>query len=554
MSERRAAVIGQGPAGSAIAAALARGGAQAVLAGASGPVPPGCALVIEATPGGLEEKGARLRRLGGLTGEETVLAASAGTLSIAALGAASGCPERVLCLHFRHPAPCSQLVEVAAGPLTGEAAVQAAAAFLKEAGLTPVLVKDSPGLILDRLFVPFLNDCIRLVESGYAAPADLDAGVQLGLGHKTGPLRLLDIQGLDAHRAAALSLCAQLGDPRYAPPPLVERMIAAGRLGMKAGRGFYAYQRPSELGDAEALPQAAGARDLSAGLALAEGVRKVGVVGLGTMGSGIAQVCAAAGLEVSAVEVSPAALEAGLGRVQRNLTGAVQRGKLSEGGKEAVLERLRGSTQLESLADCGLIIEAAVENLDLKLDLFKKLGSIAKEEAILATNTSCLPVTAMAAQTRHPGRVLGLHFFNPPFAMRLVEVIEAQQTDPGTAAFGLAFCQRLGKTPIPVRDRPGFLVNRLVVPFLNHAAQLYDEGLAPRETLDLAVSEGLGHPMGPLTLLDLIGVDVQTFVADAMARELYEPRFGPPPLLRRMTSAGWLGRKSGRGFYEYGEK
>jgi 3-hydroxybutyryl-CoA dehydrogenase len=554
MSERRAAVIGQGPAGSAIAAALARGGVEAALVGASGPVPPGCALVIEAAPGGLEEKGARLRRLGGLTSEETVLAASAGTLSAAALGAASGCPERVLCLHFRHPAPHSQLVEVAAGPLTGEAAVRAATAFLKEAGLTPVPAKDSPGLILDRLCVPFLNDCVRLVESGYAAPADLDAGVQLGLGHKTGPLRLLDIRGLDAHREAALSLCAQLGDPRYAPPPLVERMVAAGRLGMKAGRGFYAYQQPSEQGDAEALPEAAGGRDLSAGLALAEGVRRVGVVGLGTMGSGIAQVCATSGLGVSAVEVSPAALEAGLGRVRKNLAGAVQRGKMDEGEKEAILGRLRGSTELESLADCDLIIEAAVENLELKLDLFKRLGSVAGEEAILATNTSCLPVTAMAAQTRRPERVLGLHFFNPPFAMRLVEVVEAQQTGPAIAAFGLAFCQRLGKTPIPVRDRPGFLVNRLVVPFLNHAAQLYDEGLADRETLDLAVLEGLGHPMGPLALIDLVGVDVQTFVADAMARELYEPRFGPPPLLRRMTSAGWLGRKSGRGFYEYGKK
>ena len=554
MSERRAAVIGQGPAGSAIAAALARGGVEAALAGASGPLPPGCALVIEALPGGLAERGARLRRLAGLTGEETVLASAAGALSIASLGEASGCPERILGMYFRHPAPYSQLVEVAPGPLTSEGAVQAATAFLKEAGLTPTVVKDSPGLILNRLSVPFLNDCIRLVESGYAAPAGLDAGVQLGLGHKTGPLRLLDIQGLDAHRETALSLFEQLGDPRYAPPPLAGRMIAAGRLGMKTGRGFYTYKQPSELGDAEAAPEAAGARDLSAGLALADRIRSVGVIGLGTMGSGIAQVCAVAGYEVSAVEVNAAALEAGLGRVRANLAGAVQRGKMSEGGKAAVLGRLAGGTALESLGGCDLIIEAAVEDLDLKLGLFKRLGGIAKGGAIIASNTSCLPVTAMAAQTKHPGRVLGLHFFNPPYAMRLVEVVEAQQTASETAAFGLAFCQRLGKTPIPVKDRPGFLVNRLVVPFLNHAAQLYDEGLADRETLDLAVSQGLGHPMGPLTLIDLVGVDVQTFVADAMARELYEPRFGPPPLLRRMTSAGWLGRKSGRGFYEYAKK
>ncbi|MBI3007069.1 MAG: 3-hydroxyacyl-CoA dehydrogenase family protein [candidate division NC10 bacterium] len=548
MSETHAAVIGEG---SAISAALTQGGVRVTLAGAGDPIPPGCALAIEALPGGLAEKGALLRRLAGLTEDGTVLATSTGTLSAAALGAASGCPERVVALHFRHPAPFSGLVEVAPGPLTGEGTVQAAVAFLKGAGLAPLVVKDTPGFILNRLFVPFLNDCIRLVESGYATSSDIDVGVQLGLGYKMGPMRLLDIQGLDRHREAALSLFEQLGDPRYAPPPLADRMIASGRLGMKSGRGFFTYQRPSDQGDAEALPEAAGARDLSAGTALAEGIRRVGVIGLGAMGSGIAQVCATSGLEVSAVEVNAQALEAGLGRVQKNLADAVQRGKMQEAEKEATLGRLRGSADLESLAGCDLVIEAAVENLDLKLDIFKRLGGVAGEEAILATNTSCLPVTAMAAQTRRPGRVLGLHFFNPPYAMRLVEVIEAQQTEPEIAAFGLAFCRRLGKISIPVKDRPGFLVNRLVVPFLNHAAQLYDEGLAPRETLDQAVREGLGHPMGPLTLSDLVGVDVLTFVAEAMARELYEPRFGPPPLLSRMTAAGWLGRKSGRGFYGY---
>ena len=164
-----------------------------------------------------------------------------------------------------------------------------------------------------------------------------------------------------------------------------------------------------------------------------------------------------------------------------------------------------------------------------------------------------LSVTAMAAKAKYPERVLGLHFFNPPYAMRLVEVIQAVQTAPEILEFGVAFCQRIGKTPVPVKDRPGFLVNRLLVPYLNHAAQAFDDRLADRETMDKAIHMGLGHPMGPLTLLDLVGIDVQAFVADAIAGELGEARFFAPPILRRMTSANWLGRKTGRGFYDYGE-
>lgn len=510
-----------------------------------------CDLVIEAITEDREAKNGLLLRLDAVLNEDAIIASNTSTLSISHMGAASGRPSKTIGAHFCLPAALNRLVEVAPGLLTSEETLRATTAFLEDVGQTPVVVKDAPGFVLNYFLVAFQNDCIRLVESGYTNPADLDAGVRLGLGYRMGPMRLLDIEGLDIHRTVSLSMYEQLKDPRYIPPPLVDRMIDAGRLGAKTGRGFYKYESAGMFGVAEPREEAERARDESPGQPLADAVRKVGVIGVGAMGSGIAQVCVSSGLEVAAVEVSAPALEAGLNRIRRNLEGAVKRGKMDEAQKEETLARLSGATNLGALADCDLIVEAIVENLDAKLELFGKLGGVAKEGAVIASNTSCLSVTAMAARTKIPERVLGLHFFNPPYAMRLVEVIEAVQTAPDIMGFGAAFCRRIGKTPIPVKDRPGFLVNRLLVPYLNHAAQAFDDGLADRESIDKAISMGLGHPMGPLTLIDLVGADVQTFVADSMAEELGEARFYAPPILRRMTAAGWLGRKTGKGFYEY---
>ena len=511
----------------------------------------GCGLVIEAITEDREAKNGLLRRLDAVLNEDAIIASNTSTLAISHMGAASGRPSKTIGAHFCLPAALNRLVEVAPGLLTSEETLLETIAFLEDVGQTPVVVKDAPGFVLNYFLVAFQNDCIRLIESGYTNPADLDAGVRLGLGYRMGPMRLLDIEGLDIHRTVSLSMYEQLKDPRYIPPPLVDRMIDAGRLGAKTGRGFYKYESAGMFGVAEPQEEAEQARDESPGQPLADAVRKVGVIGVGAMGSGIAQVCVSSGLEVAAVEVSAPALEAGLNRIRRNLEGAVKRGKMDEAQKEETLARLSGATDLGALADCDLIVEAIVENLDAKLELFGKLGGVAKEGAVIASNTSCLSVTAMAARTKAPERVLGLHFFNPPYAMRLVEVIEAVQTAPEIMGFGAAFCRRIGKTPIPVKDRPGFLVNRLLVPYLNHAAQAFDDGLADRESMDKAISTGLGHPMGPLTLIDLVGADVQTFVADSMAEELGEARFYAPPILRRMTAAGWLGRKTGKGFYEY---
>ncbi len=513
-----------------------------------------CNLVIEAINEDRGEKNALLRKLDAILDENAILASNTSTLSITNMGAASGRPEKTVGTHFCLPAALNKLVEVAPGLLTSEGTLAATTDFLEKVGQTPVRVKDTPGFILNYFLVPFQNDCIRLIEAGYTTAADIDTGLRLGLGYKMGIMRLLDIEGLDIHRTVSLSLYDQLKDPRYIPPPLADRMIGAGHLGAKTGKGFYDYDKPGVFGVAESKPEEGAARDVSRGKPLSDAVRKVGVIGLGTMGSGIAQVCVTAGLEVVGVEANEEVLEAGLSRIRKNLDGAVKRGKMDEAARQQAVDRMRGGRDLSELADCDLIIEVVVENIGVKLDIFEKLESIAKKDAIFASNTSCLSVTAMAARTKRPERVLGLHFFNPPYAMPLVEVVEAVQTAPEILEFGIAFCQRIGKTPVPVKDRPGFLVNRLLVPYLNQAAQAFDDGLADRETFDKAIHMGLGHPMGPLTLLDLVGLDVQKFVADAMAEELGEARFVAPPLISRMVSANWLGRKTGRGFYGYAPK
>lgn len=281
-------------------------------------------------------------------------------------------------------------------------------------------------------------------------------------------------------------------------------------------------------------------------------IRRVGVVGCGLMGSGIAQVTAQAGYPTTVVEASAELLERGLGVVRRSLDGLVARGKLTEVERDQVWSRLRGTVRLEDLADADLVIEAVTEDVGLKKDTFARLDRICPPHAILATNTSSCTVIELAAATGRASRVLGLHFFNPAPVMKLVEVVRTLLTDEEVFRTARAFAESLGKTPVAVRDSTGFVVNRLLVPYLLDAIRALEAGVASREDIDQAMKLGCGHPMGPFQLLDLVGLDTTLAVAEVMFQEFREPRFAPPPLLRRMVLAGHLGRKSGRGFYDYG--
>src|SRR5919204_2621616 len=270
------------------------------------------------------------------------------------------------------------------------------------------------------------------------------------------------------------------------------------------------------------------------------------------MGSGIIQVSAQAGYSVLFVEANDELVKRGLGRLKDTLEGLASRGKLDAKVKDDTLGRIAGTTRLEDLKACDLVIEAMTENQTLKNETFAKLDRIAAPHAILASNTSSCNVTALAAATKRPGQVLGMHFFNPVPLMKLVEVVRTILTDEAAARTATEFVRSVGKVPVQAKDATAFIVNRLLVPYLLDAIRVYEGGLASLEDIDQAMKLGCGYPMGPFTLLDLVGLDTAMFVAEVMFEEFREPRYAPPALLKRMVLAGHLGRKTGRGFYTYG--
>jgi len=280
-------------------------------------------------------------------------------------------------------------------------------------------------------------------------------------------------------------------------------------------------------------------------------IRKVGVVGCGLMGSGIAHVSAQAGFATVVREISQPLLEKGMGAIRKFLQGGVEKGKLAAADMEKTLANLKGTVRLEDLADCDLVVEAAAESLSLKKELFAELDRTCKPEALLASNTSSLSITELATATRRPGRFLGLHFFNPVPLMKLVEVVKTLETTAETLNDASAWCRAIGKTVVTVGDSTGFVVNRLLVPYMLDAIRAYEQGLASRDDIDNAMKLGCGYPMGPLLLGDYVGLDTTHSIAQIMFEEFKEPRFAAPPLLKRMVLAGRNGRKSGRGFYDW---
>ncbi len=283
-------------------------------------------------------------------------------------------------------------------------------------------------------------------------------------------------------------------------------------------------------------------------------ITNVGVIGCGLMGGGIVQVSAQAGFHVLFVEANDELVKRGLARLRETLEGLVAKGKLDAKAKDDALARIAGTTRLDDLKACDLVVEAMTENQPLKNETFATLDRICPPHAILATNTSSCNVTAMAAATKRPGQVLGLHFFNPVPLMKLVEVVRTILTHEATVTAATEWVGAVGKTPVQAKDSTAFIVNRLLVPYLLDAIRVYEGGLATLEDIDAAMKLGCGYPMGPFTLLDLVGLDTTMYVAEVMFEEFREPRYAPPPLLKRMVMAGQLGRKSGKGFYTYAVK
>jgi 3-hydroxybutyryl-CoA dehydrogenase len=283
-------------------------------------------------------------------------------------------------------------------------------------------------------------------------------------------------------------------------------------------------------------------------------LKNIGVIGCGLMGSGIVQVAAQSGFQVLFVEASDELVKRGLERLRQTLDGLVAKGKLEAKAKDETLGRIAGTTRLEDLKASDLVVEAMTENQALKNETFAKLDRICAPHALLATNTSSCNVTAMAAATKRPGQVVGLHFFNPVPLMKLVEVVRTLLTDEAAVRQVTEWVRAVGKVPVQAKDATAFIVNRLLVPYLLDAIRVYEGGLASLEDIDQAMKLGCGYPMGPFTLLDLVGLDTTLYVAEVMFEEFREPRYAPPPLLKRMVMAGHLGRKTGKGFYTYDAK
>jgi 3-hydroxybutyryl-CoA dehydrogenase len=283
-------------------------------------------------------------------------------------------------------------------------------------------------------------------------------------------------------------------------------------------------------------------------------INKVGVVGAGLMGSGIVETVARAGIEVVVREINDDQLQKGMGRIEKSMRTAVERGKMEPAAFDANWARIKGTTSLEDMADCDIVIEAAIENMDIKKDVFRDLDRITASNAILVTNSSSLSSTELGSVTSRPQRVAGLHFFNPVPVMKLVEIVRALETSDETMDDLRAFSEQLGKTVVVAKDTPGFIVNALLIPYMVDAVTMLENGIATREDIDTAITLGLGHPMGPLTLLDFVGLDTTLYIADIMYDEFKDPKYAAPPLLRKMVASGMLGRKSGRGFYDYRSK
>jgi len=280
-------------------------------------------------------------------------------------------------------------------------------------------------------------------------------------------------------------------------------------------------------------------------------IRNVGVLGCGLMGSGIVQVAAQAGFPTVVAEASQELLDRGLGGLRKSLDALVAKARIDEKTRDEIMGRIKGVVGLEAFRDCDLVIEAITENQPLKNETFAKLDRICPPHALLASNTSSCNITAMAAATKRPGQVLGLHFFNPVPLMKLVEVVQTILTDEKSVLAAYEWVQAVGKVAVRAKDSTAFIVNRLLVPYLLDAIRVYEGGLASLEDIDQAMKLGCGYPMGPFTLLDLVGLDTTMYVAEVMFDEYREPRYAPPPLLKRMVMAGQLGRKSGKGFYSY---
>ncbi|MFF3729440.1 3-hydroxyacyl-CoA dehydrogenase family protein [Streptomyces sp. NPDC002476] len=507
-------------------------------------------LVVEVVPESYEIKQQVFRELDAIVSPNAILATGTNALSVTRLAAESLRPERVLGLHFFNPAPAMRLVEVVSSVLTAPQAVEAVTALARSLGKEPVAVGDRPGFVADGLLFGYLNQAAAMYEANYASREDIDAAMRLGCGLPMGPLALLDLIGIDTARTVLEAMYASSHDRLHAPAPVLRQLSEAGLNGRKAGRGFYTYTEP---GSRTVVPDAPTPREDASPVA-GRPVRSVGVAGSGTMASGIAEVFAKAGHDVVLVARGQEKADAAKARIAKSLERSVAKGRLTAEARDGALARITPAGSPDALAEVDLAVEAVAEDLTVKQQLFATLDKVCKPGAVLATTTSSLPVVAIARATSRPQDVVGMHFFNPAPAMKLVEVVRTVLTADDVHATVHEVCGTIRKHPVDCGDRAGFIVNALLFPYLNNAIKMVEEHYASLDDIDAAMKLGGGYPMGPFELLDVVGLDVSLAIEKVLHDEFRDPGLAPAPLLEHLVAAGCLGRKTGRGFREHARR
>ena len=507
-----------------------------------------CELVVEAIPERMELKKALFARLDGLLAPEAVLATNTSALSVTELATSTSRPSRVLGLHWFNPAPVMGLVEVVRTVVTDPSVVEDVEALVSQVGKQAAIAGDRAGFIANALLFGYLNNAVKMFESRYASREDIDAAMRFGCGHPMGPLALLDLIGLDSAYEILDAIYQQTRDHLHAPSPILKQLVTAGMLGRKTGRGFYTYEAPNS-------PRVADVGASSGpSLEAARPVSTIGVVGTGTMASGIIEVCAVKGYDVVFRARSEDKVAGVRKAVEKSFEKQVSRGRMADDARTAALGRITGTTDLADLADVDLVIEAVVEDLAVKQALFAELDRVCKPTAVLATTTSSLPVIECASAASRPGAVVGMHWFNPAPLMKLVEIVPTVVTDDDVTATVREVSVRCGKHPVACGDRAGFIVNALLFPYLNDAVRMLEGHYASAEDIDAAMTVGCGHPMGPFALMDVVGLDVTLAIQRTLFGEFREPGLAPAPLLDHLVRAGYLGRKTGRGFRDYSRR
>ena len=506
-----------------------------------------CQLVIEAITEDLQAKSELFAGLDSILGPDAIMATNTSALSVTEISVVTSRPSRVIGLHFFNPAMVQKFIEIVGTVITDQEVIEACMEFARALGKEPVLVTDRAGFIANSLLFGYLNQAIAMYEQKYASREDIDDSMRFGCGLPMGPLALLDLIGLDTSLQILDTMYRESRDRLHAPSALLKQLVAAGRTGRKSGQGFYSYTEPN-------VPTVVtdSLTPVTSESSLDSGITRVAVIGSGTMATGIVSVLAAGGVLVTALTRSKQRSSQLCQSLEKSWSKLVEKGRISSEQKNEYLARVQTCESAQDLVgQVDLVIEAIAEELGPKCEIFSQLDGLLSEDVIFATTTSSLSVIEIASSTARMERFIGIHFFNPAPVMPLVEIVSTVATHSEVVARCTNLMRQLGKRPVQCSDRAGFIVNALLFPYLNNAIAMASANYASIEDIDTAMKLGCGYPMGPFELLDVVGLDVSLAIINTLYREFREPGFAPQAQLEHLVTAGFVGRKVGRGFRKY---